>query len=337
MDNFWIIMDDLAFVDVKPDKGWFTWMNNREGNRELRDHLGRFLVLAFWLGCVPFFSSSVLRQTCSNYDAVLLDTLGRKLREEMRDPRLSFGLRQGWGASMRRRRMSGIRLRGPGFIGLKRGTRTPNLFMFGLSVEIKRRIEGLQDSIVKALKIGFGWQIGDGMTARFKVDRWGFEGLDGNSLWTSSNGSRDGLGSKQVCHRGGLRNETIIHALRDCPEAQAILSFGGLDGFLWNVWNGRNNALFWGKGDDARLVHPRFHRWIKPSNDAIKINVDAVILDSMVGIGIIVRDHNGFVLGCRLVFLDYKMNVEWPEAEALREGIIWARSNNVTRAFLDTD
>ncbi|MBA0568742.1 hypothetical protein Golob_006212 [Gossypium lobatum] len=29
MDNFRIIMDDLALVDVKPDKGWFTWTNNR--------------------------------------------------------------------------------------------------------------------------------------------------------------------------------------------------------------------------------------------------------------------------------------------------------------------
>ncbi|PPE00551.1 hypothetical protein GOBAR_DD02423 [Gossypium barbadense] len=55
-------------------------------------------------------------------------------------------LRQGWGASMRRRRSS-IRLKGPGFIGLKRGTGTPNFFMFGLLVEIKRRIEGLQDSV----------------------------------------------------------------------------------------------------------------------------------------------------------------------------------------------
>ncbi|MBA0598151.1 hypothetical protein Gorai_007927, partial [Gossypium raimondii] len=357
MDNFLIIMDDLALVDVKPDKGWFTWTNNREGNRELRDRLGRFLVLASWLGRVPFFSSSVLRQTCSDHDAVLLDTLGRKLREEMRDPRLSFSKWQ--------------------FQWFKKGQD----HMRRLIDRIHKHMDGpMMESNVERLcasqaRLGCFYEEGeerqlcvrqgahkafnevdpgkapckapsDGMTARFKVDRWGFEGLDGNSLWTSSNGSRDGLGSKQVCHRGGLRNETIIHALRDCPEAQEILSFGGLDGcllnypyescidwledathlldlkafenlitVLWNVWNGRNNALFWGKEDVARLVweHPRFHRWIKPSNDAIKINVDVAVLDSMVGIGIIA------------------------EAEALREGIIWARNNNVTRAFLDTD
>lgn len=67
-----------------------------------------------------------------------------------------------------------------------------------------------------------------------------------------------------------------------------------------------------------------FHRWIKPSNDAIKINVDVAILDSVVGIEIIVRDHDGFVLDGRAVILDYNMEIEWAEAEALREGIIWA-------------
>ncbi|KAH1038227.1 hypothetical protein J1N35_039970 [Gossypium stocksii] len=85
-----------------------------------------------------------------------------------------------------------------------------------------------------------------------------------------------------TCHRCEIGNVTIIHALRDCPKARAILSFGGLDGRLldspfesgidWledatclldlkasenlitvlgNIWNGRSNALFRGKEDDA--------------------------------------------------------------------------------------
>ncbi|PPE02849.1 hypothetical protein GOBAR_DD00104 [Gossypium barbadense] len=64
MDNF----RKLALVDVKPDKGWFTWMNNGEGNIE----------------------------TCSDHDAALLDTLGRKPREDIRDPRLSFRFEACW-------------------------------------------------------------------------------------------------------------------------------------------------------------------------------------------------------------------------------------------------
>ncbi|MBA0787450.1 hypothetical protein Gotri_027918, partial [Gossypium trilobum] len=81
---------------------------------------------------------------------------------------------------------------------------------------------------------------------------------------------------------------------------------------------------------------PRSHRWIKPSIDAIKINVDAAVFDSVVGIGIIARDYDGFVLGGRAVFFNHKMDIEWAETEALREGIMWAR-NNVTRALFEND
>ncbi|MBA0756026.1 hypothetical protein Gogos_005621 [Gossypium gossypioides] len=72
---------------------------------------------------------------------------------------------------------------------------------------------------VKTLKIGFGWQIRDGRTARYDSDRWGFEGLNGG----------------------------------------------------------------------------------------------------------------------RMVYLDYKLDIQWAEAEALREGIVRERNNNVARAILETD
>ncbi|MBA0600854.1 hypothetical protein Gorai_004048 [Gossypium raimondii] len=36
----------------------------------------------------------------------------------------------------------------------------------------------------------------------------------------------------RTCHRCEIGNETIIHALRDCPKARVVLSFGGLDGRL---------------------------------------------------------------------------------------------------------
>ncbi|KAL1062147.1 hypothetical protein V6Z11_D13G062700 [Gossypium hirsutum] len=316
--------------------------------------------------------------------------------------------------------------------------------------------------VVKALKTRFGWQIGDGMTARFKVDIWGFEG-DGNSLKTSFNGIRGGLvselwrlnscvwnrdrveelygdrlsdhlcilpivqhgppdqivwfhnkfrsyssksgyswlilkkmgysphrlfwrtiwklhvlskirifawkvnhnllptnvkmalifqGSDWVCHRCGLEDETIIHALRDCPKARVVLSFSELDGRLLDfsyescidlledatrlldlkddarlIWEwvrtlGDNFRIFNLSHAPMNLNSPRPHRWIKPPNDAFKINIDVVVFDSVVGIRIIARDHDGFVFGDRAVFLNYKMDVEWAEVEALREGII---------------
>ncbi|MBA0780303.1 hypothetical protein Gotri_004421 [Gossypium trilobum] len=130
---------------------------------------------------------------------------------------------------------------------------------------------------------------------------------------------------------------------------------------LWNIWNSRNNALFCEKEEDARLIWerartlgddfrifnlshiemkprpPRSQRWVKPPIDVIKINVDAGIHDTVVGIGIFVRDSDGFVLGGRTVYLDYKMDVQWAEAKALREGIVWASNNNVERAIFETD
>ncbi|MBA0797680.1 hypothetical protein Gohar_008352 [Gossypium harknessii] len=50
---------------------------------------------------------------------------------------------------------------------------------------------------------------------------------------------------------------------------------------------------------------PRSHRGTKPPNEAIKINVDAAVFDSV--------------------------------AEALKEGIMWTSNNNVTRAVFETD
>ncbi|MBA0696189.1 hypothetical protein Goari_002765 [Gossypium aridum] len=119
--------------------------------------------------------------------------------------------------------------------------------------------------------------------------------------------------------------------------------------------------MFWGKEDDTRVVweqartlgddfrihnlshspmNPRplkSHRWTKPLNAAIKINVDATVFDSVVGIGIIARDHDGFVLGGRAIFLDDKMDIEWAEAEALSESIMWASNNSVTKAVFEID
>ncbi|MBA0612523.1 hypothetical protein Godav_013119, partial [Gossypium davidsonii] len=82
---------------------------------------------------------------------------------------------------------------------------------------------------------------------------------------------------------------------------------------------------------------PRSHRGTKPPNEAIKINIDAAVFDSVVGIGIIARDHDGFVLGGRTIFLDLKMDIECAEVGALKEGIMWTRNNNVTRAVFKTD
>ncbi|KAA3487409.1 hypothetical protein EPI10_031237 [Gossypium australe] len=47
-------------------------------------------------GLALLWRDRVLRQTCLDYDAILLDTLGRKLRDGMKDPMLSFRFEACW-------------------------------------------------------------------------------------------------------------------------------------------------------------------------------------------------------------------------------------------------
>lgn len=42
MDDFRKVTDEMAVVDVKSDKGWFTWFNNRRGYGLVRERLDRF-------------------------------------------------------------------------------------------------------------------------------------------------------------------------------------------------------------------------------------------------------------------------------------------------------
>ncbi|MBA0839347.1 hypothetical protein Goarm_005085, partial [Gossypium armourianum] len=152
-------------------------------------------------------------------------------------------------------------------------------------------------------------------------------------------------------------DETIIHDFQDCLKAHAVLSSDGLHGCLLDSsfescidWKEEDARLIWERArtlvDDFRNFNsshvtmnprpPMSHIWVKRLIDVIKINVDATIHDTVVGIEIIARDSDGFVLDGHVVYLDYKMDVQGAEAEALREGIVWARDNNAARAIFKT-
>ncbi|MBA0692437.1 hypothetical protein Goari_009997, partial [Gossypium aridum] len=171
---------------------------------------------------------------------------------------------------------------------------------------------------------------------------WGFEGIDSNSLRIPFKGIRNGFVSELWRSNSCVEDRDqmvgynlLLTNVKMASVFHAVLSFGGLDGRL--LHSPFESGIDWLE-DAIRLldlkavnsllhapINPRplkFHRWIKPLNEAIKINVDAAIFDSVVGIGIIVMYHDGFVLRGCAIFLDHKMDIEWAKAEALREGIM---------------
>ncbi|MBA0729763.1 hypothetical protein Golax_020366, partial [Gossypium laxum] len=119
---------------------------------------------------------------------------------------------------------------------------------------------------------------------------------------------------------------------------------------LSNIWNYRNNVIFRGKEEDAHVIWERgcklnddFHihnfsiwpilpqalrtcKWEKPQVGVIKVNVDASVNANRTGLGIIVRDSDGFVLSDKAVFINRIVNSEWEELDGLLEGIQLAQS-----------
>ncbi|MBA0721377.1 hypothetical protein Golax_008923, partial [Gossypium laxum] len=174
---------------------------------------------------------------------------------------------------------------------------------------------------------------------------WGFEGIDSNSFRIPFRRIRNGFVSELWRSNSCVEDRDqmagynlLLTNFKMASVFHAVLSFGGLDRRL--LHSPFESGIDWLEdaeqartlGDDFRVnsllhapINPRplkSHRWIKPLNEAIKINVDAAIFDSVVGIGIIVIYHNGFVLRGCAIFLDHKMDIEWAKAEALTEGII---------------
>ncbi|KAG8486025.1 hypothetical protein CXB51_019383 [Gossypium anomalum] len=90
MKEFIDVLEKLSLVDVKTTKGWFTWVNNREGNNMLKERLDRFLISTSIVDKFPFIDSNMVRQSNSDHNAIVLDTLVRKPRDNFRDPRLLF-------------------------------------------------------------------------------------------------------------------------------------------------------------------------------------------------------------------------------------------------------
>ncbi|KAK8283598.1 hypothetical protein V6Z12_D08G105400 [Gossypium hirsutum] len=73
MDNFRDIMEELNLNDVKTNNGWFTWSNNRDGSRLIKERLDRFFISDAIIEKMSFLTSYIVRQSKSDHEAILLD------------------------------------------------------------------------------------------------------------------------------------------------------------------------------------------------------------------------------------------------------------------------
>ncbi|KAG8485709.1 hypothetical protein CXB51_019034 [Gossypium anomalum] len=144
------------------------------------------------------------------------------------------------------------------------------------------------------------------------------------------------------CPRCGTVMETLLHAMKDCPKARADVArtldknaFSDFITVLWNIWNSRNNKVFCDVEEEARVTWERAavlsrdfrifnfleklmipkptieKGWKNPGQGVVKINFDATTMGRKMSLGLVARDHDGFVLGGRACVLEKKVQAEW--------------------------
>ncbi|KAH1063893.1 hypothetical protein J1N35_028880 [Gossypium stocksii] len=90
----------------------------------------------------------------------------------------------------------------------------------------------------KALENDFGWQVGDRNNIDIRKDNWGFEGLNSESLSSTI----------LTSHERKIKDVMLV------LDKKAIADFITM---LSNSWNNRNNYVFWGEEEEARVVWDR--------------------------------------------------------------------------------
>ncbi|KAK5842377.1 hypothetical protein PVK06_004727 [Gossypium arboreum] len=70
---------------------------------------------------------------------------------------------------------------------------------------------------------------------------------------------------------------------------------------------------------------PIGRKWINPPCGVVKINVDAAIEEGKMGLSVIVKDKDGFLLGRYGYVKDMTFNSEWAEIMAIEEDVSLAK------------
>ncbi|TYH09201.1 hypothetical protein ES288_A07G076600v1 [Gossypium darwinii] len=95
-EDFRSVLEELALVDIKTSRGWFTWINNREGDAMVKERLDRFVFSSTACNAFLYIDTNVISQTSPDHEVIMLDTLGKKPKEKKDNPRLFFRFEVCW-------------------------------------------------------------------------------------------------------------------------------------------------------------------------------------------------------------------------------------------------
>ncbi|KAK5846907.1 hypothetical protein PVK06_003208 [Gossypium arboreum] len=84
-------------------------------------------------------------------------------------------------------------------------------------------------------------------------------------------------------------------------------------------------------------LQPSVRRWKKPTQGVVKIKVDVTIDDERMGLGVIVRDGDGFVLGGYGSIKARAFNSDWVEIMAIEEGVTLAKNMNLKKVHFESN
>ncbi|KAG8497033.1 hypothetical protein CXB51_008257 [Gossypium anomalum] len=149
-----------------------------------------------------------------------------------------------------------------------------------------------------------------------------------------------------------IDKETLIHAMKYCPRARAVLFYGSLNNkVLEGTYNrcvdctedvartlGKKDFRIFNLLEKLMIPKPVIERgWRKPDQGVVKVNFDANTAGRKMSFGFVARDHDSFVLGGRGGVLEKNVQAEWAELHALEESISFAQAKNWTKLVFESN